>query len=457
MKEKILKSIISFFIVMFCCTLIARGAASMTVAKVMTESTKKGNLTQRFQGNGKIVAGDRAFQSLPEGQKVARILVTAGTEVKKDQPIVQLDLTYLQERIKEKKREIEKTQILLRQQEIDGKSSARVPATEQVNLTLQEAANNLETAKQNYVQAEAEYMDALKQTECNSQTEADTLASEEEIVPETEQQNEDILLLKEKMDTAAADVAAAEQSYKQAQQAYGLAQKEEAAIQSNEATRKASSHLSKKGTQLELEVLQEELSKLKQIEEEKGIVAAQIDGVLESVGTVEGSITTGTEQIIMETGVIEACGILPSDQIGTVKDGDEIQIRVQGEPQSMPVKIERFGNDKDGNSVWFGKVDGTYRTGTEFSYEYSKKSENNFEKLIPLSALHEAQGTEYVLIAEIRSGILGDVYTAVKIPVTVLEKNDENAAIQTSLSEETLIITQSNKYVKEGDRVRLSN
>ena len=416
MKEKIVKSIVSFFIIMFCCTLIARGASSTTVAKVTTDRMKKGSLTQRFQGNGKITAGDRAFQSLPEGQKAARILVTAGTEVKRDQPIVQLDLVYLQERIKEKKREIEKTQILLQQQEIDGKASARVPATEQANLSLQEAENSLETAKQNYAQAEAEYKDA-----------------------------------------AAADLAAAEQSYKQAQQAYELAQKEEAAIQSNEAVRKASSDLSRKGTQLELEKLQEELGRLEQIKEAEGIVSAQTDGVLESVGAVEGSILMGTEQIIMETGAIEACGILPSEQIGTVKAGDEIQIRVQGEPQSLSVKIERFGNDKDGNSLWFGNVDGAYRTGTEFSYEYSKISENKFEKLIPLSALHEAQGTTYVLIAEIRSGILGDAYTAVKIPVTVLEKDDENAAVQTSLSEDALIITLSNKYVKEGDRVRLNN
>lgn len=80
MKEKILKSILSFFVIMFCCTLTARGAESMTVAKVTTEGTKRGKLTQSFSGNGEIVAGDRTFQSLPEGQKVARILVSAGTK-----------------------------------------------------------------------------------------------------------------------------------------------------------------------------------------------------------------------------------------------------------------------------------------------------------------------------------------------------------------------------------------
>ena len=37
MKRKILNIILSFFMVMLCCTLIARGAASLTVAKVKTE------------------------------------------------------------------------------------------------------------------------------------------------------------------------------------------------------------------------------------------------------------------------------------------------------------------------------------------------------------------------------------------------------------------------------------
>ncbi len=62
-----------------------------------------------------------------------------------------------------------------------------------------------------------------------------------------------------------------------------------------------------------------------------------------------------------------------------------------------------------------------------------------------------------MLTAEVRAGILGENYVAVKVPVTVLEKDDENAAIQTSLPKEARIITQSGKYVKEGDRVRLNN
>lgn len=435
MRDKILKGIISFFIIMFCCTLIARGASSMTVAKVRTDSIKKGALTQRFQGEGKIVASNREFSSLPEGQKVARILVSAGTELKKNQPVVQLDLEYLQERIETKKREIKKAQLTLQQQEMEGKPAARIPATSQAELTLQRTADDLETAKQRYAQAETEYNDVQNQT------------SEEE----------DVALLKEKMDTAYAEMTAAEEAYEQAQQAYGLAVQEEKTIQSNEAAQKASSDLSMQSTQLELDGLQKDLDRLEKIQETKGLVTAQAEGVLESVGAVEGTVTTGSEQITIETGAKEACGILPSDQIGVVESGDEMQIRVQGGAESLTVKIDRFATDKDGNSLWYGKVGGNYRTGTEFFYEYSKKSDTNFEKLIPLTALHEGQGMAYVLIAEIRPGILGDTYTAVKVPVTVLEKDEENAAVNTSLTEEAYIITQSDKYVEEGDRVRLNS
>ena len=43
-----------------------------------------------------------------------------------------------------------------------------------------------------------------------------------------------------------------------------------------------------------------------------------------------------------------------------------------------------------------------------------------------------------------------------KVNVTVLEKDDHSVAVETNLSKDAKIITESNKYVKEGDRVRLS-
>ncbi len=482
MKEKILKGILSFFVIMFCCTLTARGAASVTVAKVMTEEMKRGKLTKSFSGSGEIVAGDKNFQSLPEGQKVARILVSAGSEIKKGQPVVQLDLSYLEQQMAKKNREIEKMKLTLLQQEIEENGSARVPATAQAELALTEAQSNLEAAEQNCAQAEADYEAYAQQKENTVQAEdgaeeegaaeeaaVQTLTGEAAGVQTAAEENvsgqmvlegytaQEFIQQKERLDAAAAEVETAKRAYEQAQQAYNLAQQEETAQQANEATQRERARLSGAAAQLDMEALLEESGRLEQLQKAKGIVTAQSDGILELVQTQEGALTTGTEQIILQTGSVEACGVLPPGQTAVAEVGDEVQIRIQGDTQSLPVSIGRFGKDQDGNNVWYGKIEGGYRAGTAFSYEYSESSPHYYESLIPLGALHEERGMAYVLTAEVRPGILGESYVAVKIPVTVLEKDGENAAIQTTLSREARIITQSGKYVKEGDRVRLSN
>ena len=60
-----------------------------------------------------------------------------------------------------------------------------------------------------------------------------------------------------------------------------------------------------------------------------------------------------------------------------------------------------------------------------------------------------------MLTAEVRDGILGKVYTAVSVPVTVLDKDDKNAAVKSAIGRNSLIITESSKYVEEGNQVRL--
>ena len=51
--------------------------------------------------------------------------------------------------------------------------------------------------------------------------------------------------------------------------------------------------------------------------------------------------------------------------------------------------------------------------------------------------------------------MLGTIQTAKKVPVTVLEKDGKSAAVTSALTLEDQVITASEKYVTEGDRVRL--
>lgn len=423
MKEKIIKCMVSFLIAMFFCTLVARGAASLTVAKVKTEEPGRGPLVQRFQGTGNLVLEEREFWSLPEEQKVERVLVKPGSDVKKGDKLIRLDLDYLEEQIKTQEREIKMKQLVLEQQELSGKPEARLSAAAQAKMDLETAKDELARAKEN---------------------------------------------------TAAEEVEAAKKAYEQAKKAYNLAAQEEKNTQKNENVRSRISGLEQKSTKLEIEAMTEKLDKLKKIKKEKGIVTAKKDGMLSSVGVSEGMITTGTEQIVLECGGLKARGVLPEEALGSVEAGDEISIQVQGETRKTVLKIERLEQEtskqgEEGQGVqgtegtegnmqifWYGEVEkDSRRPGTAFTYEYSKKSSGSYDSLIPLSALHEANQTAYVLIAQIRSGILGEGYEAVKVPVTVIGKDMDNAAVEASFPEGALVIGQSNKYVKEGDRVRL--
>ena len=75
--------------------------------------------------------------------------------------------------------------------------------------------------------------------------------------------------------------------------------------------------------------------------------------------------------------------------------------------------------------------------------------------MIPLGALRQSQGSYYVLTVEKQEGILGSEYKAKETPVTLISKDDTYVAIQSTIEDKTKIIISSNKYVEEGDRIRL--
>lgn len=444
MKKKMPRIILSFFIVMLCCTLIARGASSMTVAKVKTEKTGRGSLTDEFDGTGSIKARDKVYQSLPKDQKVIEILAGTGSSVHAGEGIVRLDGAYLEERYKEQAREIEKLKLRMEQQRISGSAKARTPVTAQAQLTLDEAADVLAAAQESYQQAQSRYEAAA----------AESLPDQEEDMAAQEERRQQ---LRSELDSAADALKTAERSYRSAQAACDIARQDEANAQANEANEVKASQAALDEMQVELTALQDEMDKLSELKETGGIITAWTDGVLESVGAGEGTITSGTEQIVLDVGNMEACGVIPDDKIAAASAGDEIEVVLQGETKKKLLEIGRIGRDEEGQYVWYAPLpDTSYRAGTRLNFHYSKKSEESYDMLIPLTALRESGGSSYVLIAEIRSGILGESYTAVKVSVTVLKKDDSFAAVEANLPDEAKIITESSKYVKEGDRIRLT-
>lgn len=375
-NRKILKAMIFFFIGMAACTYFAWQASLLTTAKVKTERIRSGSLVRKVTGTGKIQASEKSFQSLPEGQKVAKVLLEAGDSVKKGDAVVQLDMEYLNQLIREQKREVRQAELELKQQKLTAKYEAK------------------------------KIEDSVSMNQEDSE------------MPDQESVNK-------------------EKRY----------QKQLAALQ-------------QEGLELTLENQKDQLENLEVWKACDGLVVSQNAGVLEAVGAVEGTITSGTEQIVLQSGQQEICGEIEEASLGLIKEGCEVTVFIQGEAEEQKIPVEKTGMSKEGKMMWYGKIPNqkeakNYSVNTMISYNYQEKTAGSYEILVPLSALREEQNAVYVLVAEVRAGILGDQYTAIKVPVTVLDQDEDYAAVEGSIGADTLIVSESNKYVEAGDRIRL--
>ena len=60
-----------------------------------------------------------------------------------------------------------------------------------------------------------------------------------------------------------------------------------------------------------------------------------------------------------------------------------------------------------------------------------------------------------MLVMQEKKSVMGNVQTAVRVPVQVLDKDSDKMAVESSLLPEDKIITDSSKPISEGDKVRL--
>lgn len=382
-NRKILKAMIFFFIGMAACTYFAWQASLLTTAKVKTERVRSGSLVRKVMGTGRVQSSEKSFQSLPEGQKVAKVLLEAGDFVKKGDAVVQLELEYLDQSIREQKREVRQAELELKQQKLTAKYEAK------------------------------KIEDSVSMNQENSE------------MPDQESINK------------------AKQS-----------------VQAEKRYQKQLSALQREGLELTLENQKDQLEKLEVWKACDGLVVSQNAGVLEAVGVVEGAITSGTEQIVLQSGQQEICGEIEEASLGLIKEGCEVIVSIQGEAEEQKIPVEKVGMSQEGKMMWYGKIpnqkeEKNYSVNTMVSYNYQEKTAGRYETLVPLSALREEQNAAYVLAAEVRAGILGDQYTAIKVPVTVLDQDEDYAAVEGAIGVDTLIVSESNKYVEAGDRIRL--
>ena len=436
-----------FLIMMSVCTVLSRAAASVLVAQVQVEKTGRGTLSYSYGGNGTVVPEQEKTIFLWAGQQVEWAAET-GSAVKAGECLIQFRMEYLQQAIQSKQAELTQLEIQVQQQEIAARGTARVPSAERALQNLEDAQKKLEDAQEKERKVQEEY----------DQIDGSALEGQQE--------------LKAALDQAQADAEAARQAVDQARTEYQFALKEDSAQNTNEANSIQSAQLGVQSQQVQADKARRELEELTAYQNAGGRICAEEDCTVLTSGVQTGAFTTGAEVMVTGIGGWKLKGLADAKDKEKLKAGTEAEIRL-GAGKKRTVKIESVaaersegseggagGSGSDSRSLqfcWYARLpeNTAAGNGNTFTWNVNAASDQEYEQIIPLSALREDTAGAFCLILAEEKSMLGTVQTAKRIPVTVLEKDAQKAAVTSTLKESDQIIASSEKYVEEGERVRI--
>lgn len=474
-KKTALKVFGGFFALMAACTVLSRAAASVLVAQVEVENPTGGTVTSTFEGQGEVVPSDEKQVFLWAEQQVEKS-AAPGTAVKKGDCLVQFRMEYLEKSIDKKNSEIDQLKLQLEQQEVAARGSSYVSSADSAARTLDLAKAQLDAASEKADQAQAAF---------------DSYAGESE-EGENEEERQ---ALEEALQAAQSERDAAAQAVDEAQNAYEDAAVQDAAQEANNASAMESARLAGEEIQVQIDDAQKELDVLEKYQAAEGRLCAEEDCVVLENSVADGTVTTGAEVIVTGSGEWLLRGSLDEDSRKRIREGGKASVSMDSGERALDVEIRSVdtgegsgntggnnaaeskgsesGNSSTGNSgssgsgtgggsagfagVWYAPVpEGTEVSyGDTFTWKVQVPSEQNYDCKIPLTALREDSQGNYCLIVSEESSVLGTVQKAERVPVTVLEKNSEEAAVDSVLEKTDQVIVGSEKYVEEGDQIRI--
>ena len=410
LQQKALKILGYFLVLMFILTILSRFADSLLIPIVKTETLKGMTITHEVEANGSIIQNREEGIDVIENLKVSHVNVYPGSEIKEGDTLFEIDLTDL------------KSQIQQVENEISEKEKNLSRATEDYNLAV---------SRQDKIISDA--LDAYK--------EAENLVNKYNNASEEEKQS--------------LDKEAIEYDYNLKKTAY------------NQAVNDKSSNLLMEKRALEdvkeasnTDELKKKLENLKKIEGAEGKFVSEKEGIVTNVAVVAGDVTSAGSAVYLadkESGY-KFVAELSKDLKKYAKQGQSVVLKIGNSNNEIgDLTIDSISKGEDDNyKVSVLLPTGVGEIGDGGNLTLSSKSKK-YQVCVPLEALHqEGQDKYYILVVGEEDTLLGTEKVAVRVDVSIADKNDTYAALtEGTISNSQKIIVSSNKTIKEGDRVRL--
>ncbi len=433
MKRRAGKALCWLLGIMLLFTVISRVTASVTVPQVETETPAAHVIRHTVVLQGRVEsAWDSAVWTEP-GLLVEHVYVEPGQQVETGDVLAVLNEEQLAE------------QVLACQEELRILELTNEAAVREDVLAAQERERARERAAWDY---DAAVRSAQAQVDRAAQELGNAKAAYERAqvdgVPHSVEEQAALL--------AAAQAAAA--AYENA-----LLQQEQSVRAASRAVEDAASDTASGNqeqiNEIRIGQLERELEPLLALQEAGGKIVAPCSGVIKEISLVTGQRTSDTAAVTMAEEAAGLCVVAESTDAGDVTANDAVTVTDGRSRQTESVLAGVERRMDGGIRITVPLADADFSLGETVSLQIDQASTDS-RLSVPATALHEQNGSYYVLVIGETESVLGTEYQAVRLDVTVQDRNELYAALEEGvISEATQIIVDSDRYVEAGDRVRL--
>lgn len=211
---------------------------------------------------------------------------------------------------------------------------------------------------------------------------------------------------------------------------------------------------------IEKEQRELQLEKLNRLLEDQGKVLSPVDGTVAQINLTTGDRTPdGTAILLADRASGSRLTVqVPKSQEAYIARGDAVTVKTNQKKEIKNLAVDRVraaGEDDDVLEVTVQLPADSLEAGT-FATMESVRSSEAYDCCVPLQALMEENGSYFVYILSRTETVLGEELTAQRLDVTVLEKNETDAALQSgSVGSDQQVIVSSDKMIGQGSRVRV--
>lgn len=209
----------------------------------------------------------------------------------------------------------------------------------------------------------------------------------------------------------------------------------------------------------EKRVLEQSIDVLDEIAQMGGTLVSPIDGTILAVAE-RGTTSEGSMVVVISRSDLGFSFTAQADQKAVDKlsagDTGTLKYTSEGRANQVEAVIASIGAADENGQVQVSATlpEGTYPAGVSGELTVTQSSEKQ-NTCLPLSALRNDSGGDYVLVVREKKTVMGLEHTTERVPVTVVARDSETMAVNSTLLRDDQVIISANKPILEGDRVRL--